>query len=187
MSPPPSLSLSLSLSRNCRVTLYDLSNQPLEIVILDSAFKDSEQNSVINTGKKIFDIAFQSISGFRVISTSLAQHLFYYQYSSMRPLTKSTRERSCDKRRVENIIQNPKNRVVQNSIPNCRPMNMSSFRVANPKVSIIARLISFIRQISMQGKNICLKIFFKLQNIRFILLPSLKNLPGQKEIFRIND
>ena len=141
---------------------------------------------MINTIKKLLNIAFQSKTRFCVVFTNLARHIFKSKYSFMISFSDSTRKRCWDKSRFKYHIQDTKHGVMNNAISHSRFMDMSHFWVANIKACIRTMFIRFAFQLAVQFKNILFKIKLKFSHIWLSSLSFFKSLPRYEKILGIN-
>ena len=87
-----SLSLSLSLVNNVRITFNYFAKKPSRVFIFDSFFQYVNKETLIYGVKKLFHIALQNVARTSIIFTHRTKHFGYLAYTLMGAFANTTRE-----------------------------------------------------------------------------------------------
>lgn len=187
LAPAFTLSLSLSLSRidaaSGLITPDNRLQESYRVSIFDSPRKNSKENLVIYAIEKLFDITLEDKAISRVVLRDRPRHTLQNSYAFMRAESDATRKRSWHERFFKNWVDDGENCVMQYAVADSRFVDVPLFRIGYVKTGIWTMLIDFVFQISMQLKDVLLKIPFEALNVRFIPFIDLKCIPRRKEIF----
>ena len=161
--------------------------KPQRIIISDAFFDYGKENFVIHAVKKLFNVTFQGKTAIRIVLARIHNHLLENVHPLMGAKSHPAGKRGWNEGRLEDRVHDRKDRVVKNSIQNRCLVNMSLFRVMNPKSAIRTVSVRFALQIPVQLKNILLQNPFKLENIGPFPFVIFKHIPSRKEIFGRDD
>ena len=98
---------------------------------------------MINRIKKFLYITFENITITFIVSANFSCHIFNCDHSFVVTFIRTARKRIRNKCGFKNWIQDLKDSVMQNPIPNCGFMNMTQFWVTNTKTMIRTMSILF--------------------------------------------
>ena len=167
---------------------HDLPHQPHKILVVYPSSENTQQNVVINRIEELSYVALQDKAGTRIVTAHRPQYIFQRLDTLMRSLANTTRKRCRNERRLEDRIQNAKNRVMQNAITDRRFVNLPQFRVGYAKPHIFIMSIRFASQGALQGKNALLQRHFKPEHVLFISLVLFESVPcTEKRLGGAND
>jgi len=164
----------------------DFFKKPQCVGICNLYLKHCSQNSVVNSVKKLFDIAFKCVAMSRVVGAFLTEHFRNAVYTLMCSFSYSAREGCWNESRLENPIQDFKNSVMKNTIANGRFVNITKLRIADTEANIVAMSIRFVPKLPMQLKDVLFEVFLKFKHVNFLAFTSLELVPRAKEVFGIN-
>jgi len=167
---------------------HDLPHQPHKVLVVNPSFENTQQNVVINRIEESSHIALQDKAGARIVIAHSSQHICKCPYALMGAFANTARKRCRDKGRLENRIENAKNRVMQKAITDRRFVNLPQFRVGYAKPHIFIVSIRFASQGALQGKNALLQRHFKPEHVLFISLVLFESVPcTEKRLGGAND
>jgi tRNA(Glu) U13 pseudouridine synthase TruD len=138
---------------------------------------------MVNTGKKLLNIAFQYPAGLGVVLADLISEALEAVHRLMNAFFVSARERLASERLVEKRIEQSINRMVKHSVPYSRLMDLAGLRVRNGKHMIAAVLVSMFSQIFVEVNNIIQKMERELLDVSLLRLAQDKLPPSGKQIF----
>ena|SRR3989344_6887608 len=185
------LSLSLSLSRKPtivrNITSYYLFYKINDLGILNLSADNRKQYGMINRIKEFSDIAFQGVTGTSIVPAYSTHNINSFNHSLVSSLSHSARKRIIYESRLEYRIQNREKSMMKHSVTHSGFMNPAQNRIMYPETLIWSMFVYSIFQISMQVKNILLKIKLKNSNIGFMPFAMFELIPGQKQVLRIGN
>lgn len=117
----------------------------------------------------------------RVIFADSTNHAGNFLHALVCSFANSAGIRIVDESRLEYAVQNIEHGMMKHSIPHRSLVDSTKLWVMNPKSSVWPVLVGFIFQISIQIKNVLLKIQLKFSNIRLVPFVGLEYLPGTEK------
>ena len=138
---------------------------------------------MIYTIKKLFNIALQNITRLRIILRGFSNKTIESIHSRVSTVTNATGVRIGNKRWLKNRVQYVENSVMQHSVSDNGFMNMATLRVVDKERGMCSMLIALIHQITMEFKDVFLKLPLKLAHIPLLLFVAPKLIPGRKQVF----
>src|SRR3989338_2041401 len=161
----------------CNKAINNLSQKFHYFFVFDSLFKYSNKNIVIHGIKEFSDIALQGIAFSCIIFTYRANHLGNFSHPLVRSFAHATGERIRNKGRVKYGIQHFENCMVQNAVSDSSFVNPPNLWVMNPKPIIRSVFVISILQIPVKVKDVLFQIKLKINDIKFVFLVGLENIP----------
>ena len=175
--------LSLSLSRFGTGVAFNYRPQkPQRIFIFNSSFNNGKENFVIDIIKKLLNIAFQYEAITCVVFRDSSHYSLQNRDAFVRAESDATRERCRDKRRLENRIEHRRYSMMEDSVSDCRLVDVPLLGITDVKTFVRAVFVCFVFQIPMQLKNILFQIPLEALNVRLVPFISLKGIPRQEQI-----
>ncbi len=117
-------------------TLDYFLHKPQSPKVFHLSLQKLDQDSVVNTIKKLSDITFKCIRCLSVILRDLTKHYVQNMNAFMSSFSDAAGKRMGYKSWFKNWIEYLKNCMMQHSVSNRRFMNMSEFRIINIEVAI---------------------------------------------------
>jgi hypothetical protein len=135
---------------------------------------------LIHRIKELPHIEFQGENISRIFPAQLAAEFLEARDRPVRSLPDPAGIRIENETLVENLIQNPKNSMMQDSIANCCLVDSSQLWIANGECGIMGMFMGFVFQFVVQSEQIVFQIQFEFQHIRFFHLSATKLPPSGK-------
>lgn len=176
--PRSLLSLSLSLENARGIASNYLFDENRGIFVLYSPTNKSDQNVLIHSVKEFPYVAFEDETGLGMIPAYFSCNSIKIFDASVITLTDPARKGCRDECGTEYGIQNRKNRVVEDSVTNCRLENMASLWVAYPKIFIWSMPIQTIFQFIVKVEDLLFKLPLEPCYIGLVTFTNLECIPS---------
>ena len=161
--------------------------KPYHVWISNPFFQDSKQNIVIDTIKKLSNVALQGKTWLGEIFADFSNHFIYCFNSSMRTFANSAGKRIWNERWFKKSINYIENGMMKNSVSDRRLVNMPQLGVVNIKAGIRSMSIFSTFQISRKVKDISLEILLELLNVSFASFVAFELVPSSKQVLRFDN
>lgn len=181
------LAREISDGKPRRETSDDFSDKPHCIRIVYFLADNTQENIVINRLKKLFDIAFQYEARPGAISADSTEHRPEPTNTPMGALSLAAGVGIVDETPFKNRIQNAKNSMVNNAIPNSCFMDVPDFRVSDVEPFVCVVLVGLVGKLPLKVKHIFFKPILEGHNIFPSAFAGPELFPGSEKIFRRYD
>ncbi len=133
---------------------------------------------MIHVIEKFLNIAFQHKARTCAVFRDFLHRLFQRANSLVRAESDATRERCRDERRLENWIEHRRYSMMENSVSDCRFVDMPLLGIVDIKTRIPTVLIGFIFQFAVEFEYVFFKIPFELNHVNLFSFVALKGVPS---------
>ena len=142
---------------------------------------------MVDTVEELPHVAFERIACARIVAALRAEHIAHRLHTLVCAFPHLARKRSRYECRLEDRIENVKDRMVQHSVAHRRFVYPAAFGVMDPESVIQTMPVDLVAQIAMQLKDMPFDILLELGHVRLVALIAFERAPCGKKIFRRDD